>query len=527
MNCPVRPLVVLSLLVLAGIPNCLDAAPPLAELRTPCEQSEFKRYTSHDEMLQYLLDLRAASTDMRIGYFGETRQRRRLPYAILSRPLVSQPHEALLLQRPVVVLAMNVHGGERTLRESLLILLRKLADPESPLHGLLEQMVIVAVPQLNPDGAEATSAGTRGNAWGIDLNRDYMKLEHPSIAAFVANVVNRWHPHLVVDGHNGGTHPYNLQYLAPSHAACDPRIAQWCDEELFPHIDRRMKEKGYASFYYSKGNEERWTVGGFEPRIGRNYLGFMNCFGILFESPSRQDMQTGVDSGLVALQAVLEYVAEHPQKVMDTVRNARLETLQQALRPAGNVVVQMRYEAEDRTVAYQIEVGEGEERQLKTVPEGKLIKKPVPTAVRPQPYAYLLPREAVAAVDLLRRHQIAVEVLERDIELEVQAYPLLEVHYVRVFNHPAAVRVKADEPVTIKRTFPEGTYVVPAGQTAGRVLTHLLEPETTDSVFFWNLMDPWLPKAALIESQKKEPKEPVLIPVFKLMQPTALPSVLD
>ncbi len=61
-----------------------------------------------------------------------------------------------------------------------------------------------------------------------------------------------------------------------------------------------MKDNGYRSFYYSGGNKERWRGGGFDPRISRNYSGFINSIGILFESPHRHaTLETGAKAGIV------------------------------------------------------------------------------------------------------------------------------------------------------------------------------------------------------------------------------------
>ena len=179
-------------------------------LRTQSEVSGFAVYTAYDSMMTYLRDVRASSTDMRLGVYGESREGRVLPYVIFSRPLVSQPWEAAALGRPVVSLNANVHGGERTLRESLLILIRELSTPGTEANALLDDLVILVAPQINPDGFEATPRGTRGNAWGIDMNRDWVKLEQPALTAYARNIIQRWRPHLFVDGHNGGAFPYNL-----------------------------------------------------------------------------------------------------------------------------------------------------------------------------------------------------------------------------------------------------------------------------------------------------------------------------
>lgn len=505
------------------------AAPAAAQAqRTAAEASGFQRHTNHAEMMDYLLALRAGSTDMRLGTYGETREGRDLPYAIFSRPMITQPWEAALLDRPVVLLAANVHGGERTLRESLLLLMRDLATPGTPENALLDHMVIIAAPQINPDGFEATERGQRGNAWGIDLNRDYVKLEHPEIAAYVGNLVNEWNPHLFIDGHNGGSFPYNVNYQCPSHASPDQRITALCDDEIFPAIDRALEAEGFKSFYYTGGNETRWNTGGFQARIGRNYGGFVNTVGILFESPGSQEMSVGVRSGFLAYRAVIEYVRDNAERLVSTVNTARLETIRMGLAAEGEVVVDMRYDPEDRRVTYEIGQGQGQDRRTVQVTSDSLMKKPVPTRTRDRPYAYILPRDAVAAVDMLRRHGITVEQLVDEITLDVQAYTVGGVGYTRQYNHAAAVEVEVGEVVNVQEQFPVGTYIVPTGQALGRLVAHMLEPETDDNVLYWNTMDAWLPRPQQAGGQGggNQGQGPPLVPIYKLMSPRALPSVI-
>ncbi len=501
-------------------------------LQTPCESSGFERYTTYEEMMTYLQDVQAASTEMRLSSYGTTYEGRELPFAVFSRPSVRQPWEALVSGKPIVLVVANVHGGERTLRESLLIMVRELATSGTPLNRMLDDLVILVAPSLNPDGFEATPRGTRGNAWGIDLNRDYAKLEQQALANYVGNLANTWHPHVVVDGHNGGSYPYNICYLGPSHAAPDQRIVQLCDQAIFPFIDRQMEASGYRSFYYSGGNETEWRVGGSDPRISRNYMGFTNGIGILFESPGGQEMEIGVKSGVVAYQAVIEFARQNPDQVMETVNRARRETVLMGDAAEGTVPVQQEYGPEDFPVTYQIRIGpRGGERQLITVTDGKIMKKPVVTAERNRPWAYLLPREATAAVEMLKRHGIAIEVLQDTLTVEFEAYTLDSVAYQSEYGHTAAVNATVGEVLTLTRRFPKGTYVVPTGQVLGRVAAHLLEPETNDNVVHWNTMDAWLPMAESRRGfrrpgQEPGPPPPKLIPIFKVMKPTPMPTKL-
>jgi dipeptidyl-peptidase-4 len=513
------------------------------DLRTASELSGFARHTSYDEMVEYLEAVGARSPEMRLSTFAHTREGRAMPFAIFARPALSTHQEALLSGKPILVLAANVHGGERTLRESVLIMTRDLATPGTELNRMLDDLVILVVPTLNPDGFSATPGGTRGNAWGIDLNRDYIKLEHPEIAGYVGNILNTWYPHLWIDGHNGGAQPYNLNYQCVSNAAADQRITELCDREIFPYIDRQLGERGYKSWYYTGGTPTRWNTGGFEARIGRNYGGMANSIGILFESPS-QTLATGVDAGIIGYTAVVRFVHQNRQKVLELIRSAREETVRLGQLAQGDIPVRMRYEPEPYRVTYELVQGQGDQRRIITVQSDSLMKRPVATLLRPRPYAYVLPRDAVDAVAMLRRHNIAVEVLLEPVSLEVQAYTLAGVRYRSEYNHAAATVVEVGDVVTTTRDFPRGSYVVPTGQVLGRVVTHMLEPETPDNIIYWNTMDAWLPKAAVrglgatpvVEDDAPvgggggaagggpgQPQGPPLIPIFKIMTPTALP----
>jgi dipeptidyl-peptidase-4 len=520
----------------------------VADLRTQAESSKFTEYTSYDNMMKYLQDLQSRSLEMRLGTYGETHSGRVLPYAVYSRPTVTQPWEAWALGKPVIVLAAGVHGGERTLRESVLILMRELSDRSSAANKMLDDLVIVVVPQINPDGFSNQPNPTRGNLWGLDLNRDYMKLEQPEIQGYVQNIILKWAPYLFIDGHNGGAFPYNLNYQCGSHAAHDQRITQLCDKSIFPAIDKRLAAEQFKSYYYQGGNAQQWTVGGSEPRIGRNYGAFANTVGILFESPGGQPMEIGVKSGLLGYKAVVEWSQANRTALREVVDRARRETIALGEKPGDSVPIEVKYDAEDEPANYLIGEGTGDNRKVVEVKGAKLMKKPVPVISRPRPYAYVLPREATEAVALLRQHGITVEQLTAQSSLAVSAYTVKDVSYSQVYNHSAATSIEVGEVLNLTRNFPAGSYVVRTAQMQGRVVVHLLEPESTDNVIYWNRMDGWVPRpggraaapsdddapagagagrggrgAGAAPGRGGQPPTPPLVPIFKVMQPTPMP----
>ncbi len=97
-------------------------------------------------------------------------------------------------------------------------------------------MILAVAPIYNTDGNERVSKtnrpgqvgpeegmGQRANARGLDLNRDFIKLEAPETRGLV-KFFNDWNPHLFIDTHttNGSHHRYTITYEGPKNPAGDP-----------------------------------------------------------------------------------------------------------------------------------------------------------------------------------------------------------------------------------------------------------------------------------------------------------------
>jgi hypothetical protein len=114
-----------------------------------------------------------------------------------GRPLYAVRHG----QGPVrVLLWSQMHGNEPTATLVLADLFRFLAEaPEHPrARRLAERLTLVALPMLNPDGAERFQ---RRNAQGIDVNRDARALSTPEARA-LREVHRRFRPHFGFNLHD-------------------------------------------------------------------------------------------------------------------------------------------------------------------------------------------------------------------------------------------------------------------------------------------------------------------------------------
>lgn len=498
-------------------------------LQTPHEESGFEQHTTHDEMVEYLYQVKAQSDVMALGTYGISLKERDLMYAIFSKTGVLTPAEAHATGKPIVVLSANVHGHNHTLREALLVIARNFGRNGSSLNRLLDDLIVIIAPSINPDGLEMNS---RFNFVGADLNRDYIMLEQPSMEAFISNIINTWNSHIMVDGHDGGAvqyggaYPYNLLYQASAVAGADQSITHLADESVFPYLNERMEDEGFQSFYWAQGDEKAYYGGGHAPRMGRNYGGLANKMSILFELAAWHDAETGLESGMVAYTAILEYARDHHELLMKTVEDARKETIRLGREAEGEIPVREEMVADDFRVSYEIQDPEDSGRTIR-VEDAEIIKKPMGVEFRDRPWAYILPPHAYDAVGMLKRHNILVEQITESKTVDATAYILGGVSYEDSDNnHRSALLINVASEVEDQFEIPEGSYLIRTGQLLGRVVTHMMEPETTDNIFYWNRMTPLIPIAKFNES-KKGPEDlgRPLLPILKLMSETEIPAV--
>ena len=230
----------------------LSAATDDAALRTRAELSGFTETSRAEDVTRVLGALQRASPSVHVTEFGRSQEARPLPLAVVSSPGVKDAAAARRSGKPRVLVLANIHAGEVEGKEAALILARRLTLGD--LRPLAPRLVVLFAPLYNADGNERISldhrpeqfgplggVGTRENAAGLDLNRDFTKLETPESRA-LAGLLNEWDPQVVIDLHttNGSYHAYHLTYAPTLAVGADPtarRIHAW----LAGHGDTRAR----------------------------------------------------------------------------------------------------------------------------------------------------------------------------------------------------------------------------------------------------------------------------------------------
>jgi hypothetical protein len=512
--------------------------PPLrvpAPLTVP-ETTGYRRTSSHAEVLAFL-DVVDAAGDPRVvrSRFGTTPEGRELPLLIVADPPVADPAAALASGKPRVLVMANIHAGEVEGKEACLELLREIvwgsegaagAEPY-PVGGV----VLLLAPIYNADGNDRFGPknrplqngpalnGQRQTAAGLDLNRDYLKLEAPESRALVA-LMQSWDPQVVVDLHttDGSAHGYELTYAPPLSPSAHPLLLDTLNRDWLPALRQRMRERwsfevfDYGNFMTATGDEAEfkddpdavsgWRSFDHRPRFGNNYVGLRNRLAILSEAYSYADFPVRIAASKAFIIEILRMSAERGEQIGALCRRLDEETAAQAA--AGVLFQATSAELVSRGVEPLLLRGvekrpdpeTGEEVQVATGPR-TTVEVPIfvrfeARAAKPVPRAYLFPPERGDIVGLLDAHGIRYEVLGETYTHLVQTFllydpgPLVEPFPGTGGHRPRQVTWDVHEGV---RHLPAGTVRVPMDQPLARVAFHLLDPESDDGLVVWNFWD--------------------------------------
>jgi hypothetical protein len=488
-----------------------------ATLRTAPERSNYRETTRYADVVSFMERAAAMSPVIDLDTMGYTFQGRHLPMAIVSRGLRDKSAASIRASgKTVVYLQGNIHAGEVEGKESLMILLREFAQGR---HAqLLDSLVLLVVPIYNADGNEAIALtnrgvqhgpvggmGTRPNAQGLNINRDYAKLDTPE-ARSMALMFNNYDPHVGVDLHttNGTRHAYYATYSPPLHPNTHPGIISLLRQDWLPAMTRNLKQKFNWDYYYygnlqGQGEARGWYTFEHTTRFNNNYIGLRNRFAILSEAYSYATFSDRILATSRLVDEILSYAHRNATRIRQAVAAADRASI---------VGQQLALRATHERSAEQVEILMGDVVEERNPYSGATILKRADVR-RPErmyewgtfratesevaPSAYIVTERIPAVLSNLDGHGIRYEVLSAATTVQAETF------------RTDSTRIAANESEghRMRTVFgswqPAGTVNVAAGairipmnQPLARLAFILMEPRADDSLTTWNFFDRWV-----------------------------------
>ncbi len=150
--------------------------------------------------------------------------------------------------KTVLVVTCNVHSTEIASSQSAALFAYRLATDNSPdVQAILQNVIIVLVPSLNPDGQQlvvdwykkylgtpyegASPVVLWHHYTGHDDNRDWSSFTQIETRLAVEKVINPWHPQILYDIHQMGSNGPRI-YLPPWVDPIDPNVDPLLVQEM-------------------------------------------------------------------------------------------------------------------------------------------------------------------------------------------------------------------------------------------------------------------------------------------------------
>ena len=292
-------------------------------------------HINHDKLIDYLTKLSKSSKKIKIENRGYTYEDRPLILLTITSEKNHSRLEELrknhinlsnkartegdLKKMPAVVYqGFSVHGNEASGSNAAILLAYYLATSEDEkVLELLENLIILLDPSLNPDGLQRFSGwvnsqrshvenpdsydreynevwpGGRTNHYWFDLNRDWLTVQLNESKARILSF-NKWLPNILTDHHEmGKDQSFFFQPGIPS--SVNPLISkknQSLTSKISKFHAKELDEIG--SLYYSKEDYDDFFLS-----KGSAYPDINGGIGILFEQASSRGYSQNTENGLL------------------------------------------------------------------------------------------------------------------------------------------------------------------------------------------------------------------------------------
>jgi len=504
---------------------------------TRAERTAYKQTADYDETIRYCKQLEAGSNWIKYSTFGLSGQGRDLPLLIVSSDRAFTPEAARATGKVIVLIQNGIHSGEIEGKDACLALVRDLAVLRKR-PALLDHVILLVVPIFSVDAHERRSPynrinqngpeqmGWRATPIGLNLNRDYMKLEAPEMRALIGNVFTRWWPQILVDDHttDGADYRYDVTYAFNHGPGVPASLDRWLGDAFEGRVVPRIEALGhvvapYLEFRASGDPASGIVYNNMTPRFSHAYAPLQNRIGILVETHMLKPYAERVRATYDLLVALLEEINARPADVMKAVADAEAATVARAIATdAAQRMVVLKSDTTSKREPFEFkgyetrwdasDIAGGRVPHYGKTPMDTTVsiqREMMPTLVTRQPAGYLIPQEWTVCRDRMDLHGIRYRRFAKPWTDSVEVQHVLEWSNDRAFEGHYPLQIKRLALEHRLRSYRAGDLWVPLDQPGARVAVELFEAQAPDGLMAWNYFDTVLQKVEYAESYVMEP----------------------
>ncbi len=248
---------------------CLAAAVPSPEAHFGHKIGADRTVLDWSRVVSYFRALDAASDRVSVVEYGKSTEGRPMIAAFIAAPpalkeleryrgiqtrladprATPDPEPFISTGKAVVMITCSIHATEIGAAQASVEYAYRLATENDPkTRAILDNVIFILVPSLNPDGLDLVTQwyrktlGTQFEGTsppelyqkyvGHDNNRDWYMFTQAETRATVAELHNRWHPHIVYDMHQQGANASRMfvpPWIDPIEPNIDPILAAMCN----------------------------------------------------------------------------------------------------------------------------------------------------------------------------------------------------------------------------------------------------------------------------------------------------------
>lgn len=489
--------------------------------RTRAERTRYRQTSDYDETMRFVRQVEGASRWVKVVSYGTSPQGRELPLVILSKERAFTPEAAFATGKPIVLIQNGIHSGEIEGKDASLALMRDVAALRTR-PELLDSAIVLVLPifsvdaherrgrynRINQNGPE--EMGWRSNAVGLNLNRDYLKVETAEMRAMIGNVYTRWWPHLLIDNHtsNGADFQIDLMVSVNHGAGTPPSIDRWMAEAYEGRVVERAKRMGHVTGPYfdpRRGDIRQgldyWNS---TPRYSTGYPPLHGRAAVLVETHMLKPYATRVKATYDLMIATLEELNVRPRELTRAVEQAEAEAVRRpAARDSAGRALVLSSRGTERSVPFEFK-GYAFKREWSDITGSQvprytstpwdtilpLYRETVPALSVPTPVGYVVPQEWTAARDRLDIHGVKYRRFAKAWTDTVEMARVAGWTAERNLNEGHyPTRIGRVERLRRVRTFRPGDLWVPCDQRSSAVAVNLFEPQAPDGLAYWNVFD--------------------------------------